>query len=79
MRLIRPAAPDVPVIPGREPAPGTCEACGSSHELAARTVIDGFDMTLCLDVGACAQRYRRGASPESYALALRGELLAVAP
>jgi hypothetical protein len=34
---------------------------------------------VCHDGHACAERYRQGASPESYAAGLRGEILGVAP
>jgi hypothetical protein len=36
-------------------------------------------VVVCLDGHECAKRYRQGMSPESYAAALRGEILAVTP
>jgi len=74
----------VPFVAGpagitRGPIP-PCIACGSD---AAPRELVALDKTasgmLCLNGHECAKRYRRGASPASYGLALRGELLAVAP
>ncbi len=71
------------VVPGPEGAtPGVvpaCVACGCDTVTRVPAVLAGGAVVLCLDSGECAKRYRNGTSPESYAAALRGELLAVAP
>jgi hypothetical protein len=60
-----------------------CVACGCSTVLRVPALVgaegDGYAIVVCHDAVECAKRYRRGASPESYAAALRGELLGVAP
>jgi hypothetical protein len=72
------------VITGPDgPAQGTippCVACGCSTVLRVPAVV-GPDMAvvICHDATECTKRYRKGASPASYAAGLRGELLAVAP
>lgn len=74
----------VVVVPGRDgarrgPVP-PCDACGTNGSgTRIPAVLEGVVMVLCFDAGACALRYREGASPESYAAALRGDLLAVTP
>jgi hypothetical protein len=75
----------VVVIPGRDGAhPGAvppCDACGTtgSGTRVPFIISENEAIVLCLDGHECATRYRHGASPESYAAGLRGELLAVAP
>lgn len=54
---------------------GPCVACRSC---AAPRAFRG-ELLLCTDAAACCARYRDGASAETYAAGLRGELLAVAP
>jgi hypothetical protein len=82
-RTVRPAAPGpsvgIAVVPGRETDPQECSACRSMTAPAAHSVVDGIELALCLDFAGCAARYRGGTSPSSYAAALRGELLGVAP
>jgi hypothetical protein len=72
-----------PVIPGpdgarRGPAP-RCDACWSITSNRARDNAEGIVLVLCVDVAECTQRYRHGASAESFAAGLRGEMLAVTP
>jgi len=79
-RTVRPArSVGIAVVPGRETPPHECSACGSTTAPAAHAVADGIELVLCLDFAGCAARYRSGTSPVSYAAALRGELLGLAP
>jgi hypothetical protein len=80
-RAVRPAKPlPTPVVPGREPAPtAACSACSADRTTRVREVRAGIELVLCLDAHGCCVRYRRSTTPESYAAALRGEILAVAP
>lgn len=77
--------PAPPVIPGPDGAivPGSveaqCDACKRRSVAVHIEWPDSVAIWLCDDVDACSRRYRDGASPESYAAGLRGELLAVAP
>lgn len=66
------AAPPVTV-------PDACSACGTSSAARLRACDGGIELVLCTDADACCDRYRGHTSPESYAAALRGELLGVAP
>jgi hypothetical protein len=75
-----------PVIPGPDGAtrPRTVPACvpcgttGSGTRVPLQ--IEGGEwIIVCHDGHACAERYRQGASAESYAAGLRGEILGVAP
>lgn len=75
-----------PVVPGPDGAvqliAKTEAQCVACLNVSSATHIDWLgDMSarLCNDANACTNRYRDGVSPESYAAALRGELLAVAP
>jgi hypothetical protein len=63
--------------PGKIPP---CVACGCDTVIRVPAVV-GPDMAvvLCMDAANCTIRYRNGASPESYAAGLRGELLGVTP
>jgi hypothetical protein len=83
-RMIERGKPAPVVVPSPDGAtPGIvppCVACGSSAVTRVPTLLgDGSCAVVCLDGTECAPRYRRGATPESYAAALRGEMLAVAP
>lgn len=86
LRLIRGGErSEVPVVPGpegakRRPMPA-CDACSTDADATRCLHVVGPDLVvmLCRNAAACARRYRRGASPESYAAALRGEILGVAP
>lgn len=76
--------PEPVVVPGpdgaRQREVPSCVACGSSTVLRVPAVLeDGSVGIVCHDGHECAKRYRRGASPESYAAGLRGEILAVTP
>jgi hypothetical protein len=72
--------PSVPIVAGAPPEDiEPCAACGSDDALRATTTVNGITMLLCHDFVACAQRYRQGVSPATYAAGLRGELLAVTP
>lgn len=73
------------VVPGpggitRGPVP-PCVPCGAAGGVIRVPMIlpDGEAIVVCLDGHECAKRYRRGASPASYAAALRGEILGVSP
>jgi hypothetical protein len=84
LRLIPGRGPKAPVVPGPDGATPAaippCLACGSSTVLRVPAVLeDGSAAVVCHDGGECAKRYRGGASPASYAAALRGEILGVAP
>ena len=77
----------VPVIPGPDgaraatlPIPA-CVACGTTGSgiRVPLLLADGSAIVVCLDGQQCAVRYRAGTSPESYAAALRGEILGVTP
>lgn len=86
LRLIKGGkAPTVPVVPGpdgatRGDAP-PCVACEAAGDVIRVPILlaDGSCAVVCLDGHECGKRYRRGASPSSYAAALRGEILGVAP
>lgn len=78
-RAVRPAAPRPVVIPGPEPTPAACDACGSTTAPVARAVVDGIELAACLDFAGCCARYRFGTGPGTYAACLRGEILGVAP
>ncbi len=71
------------VVPGPDGASvgivPACVACGCSTVTRVPMVSDAEALVLCLDAVECTRRYRSGASPESFAAGLRGELLAVAP
>lgn len=75
----------VPVVPGPERVEVVtpdCEACGAGDRngvLRTRQVVAGDEQVLCLDYFACTERYRSGLDAGTYAMGLRGELLAVAP
>lgn len=78
--------PPVPVMPGPEGEQaavagiGPCQACGSRERPRRLRWPDGDTLfPLCADFAACCRAYRNGASPESYAAGLRGEILGVAP
>lgn len=77
-------AADAPVVPGPERvevATPDCSACGAGDRngvLRTRQVAEGVELVLCLDYFACAERYRAGLDAATYAMGLRGELLAVA-
>lgn len=80
MLNLRPATPVNPGPDGaRKGSALKCNACGSQTANRAPRVV-GRDIVamLCVDAAECCKRYRRGASPESYAAALRGEILAAA-
>lgn len=84
MRLTRGKGLSAPVIAGPDGAtPGVippCVACGCSTVLRVPAVLaDGTAAVVCHDGHECAVRYRRGASPASYAAGLRGEILGIAP
>lgn len=84
LRLNRGRPPEVPAVAGPDGAtPGEippCLACGSSTVLRVPAVLeDGSAAVVCQDGHECAKRYRRGASPASYAAGLRGEILGVTP
>jgi hypothetical protein len=83
LRLIR--KPEPVVVPGaggatRAPLP-PCDACSTDADATRCLHVVGPDLVvlLCRDAAACARRYRGGASPESYAAGLRGEILGVTP
>jgi hypothetical protein len=66
---------EVPVVPADVAATGDCDACGrgaKQQALRARAVVEGVEMTLCVDFFSCASAYRGGATPGEYA-----ELMAV--
>jgi hypothetical protein len=73
----------VPVSPGpqgaRQGVPTPCVACGTTHGTIVPVEVEGEWVTCCKDAAGCANRYRNGTSPASYASALRGEILGVAP
>lgn len=58
-----------------------CDACETDADPTRTLHVVGPDLAvvLCRNAAACARRYRRGVSPETFAAGLRGELLAVAP
>lgn len=74
-----------PVVPGPDGARRgdipPCVPCGASGGVLRVPMIlpDGEAIVVCLDGHECAKRYRRGASPASYAAGLRGEILGIAP
>jgi hypothetical protein len=77
--------PGAAVIPGPDGAVVgialACVACGTTGTGARQPLSVGHGETafVCDDAAACAKRYRAGATPQSYAAGLRGELLAVTP
>ncbi len=79
------AALPVPVSPGpagaRRGAVPPCVPCGTtgSGTRVPLQLPDGEWIVMCQDGHECAVRYRKGTSPASYAAALRGEILGVAP
>ena len=84
LRLNKGKPPEVPVVAGADGARQgeipSCVACGSSTVLRVPAVLeDGSAAVVCHDGHECAKRYRRGASPASYAAGLRGEILGVTP
>lgn len=58
---------------------GPCDACRTRSAKRAKAAVGDVLVVLCVDAPACCDRYRGHTSPESYAAALRGELLGVAP
>lgn len=75
-----------PVVPGPDGAvraiavtEAQCTACLNVSTATHIEWLGDMSARLCDDADACTNRYRDGASPESYAAGLRGELLAVAP
>jgi hypothetical protein len=72
-----------PVLVGSEAPtqgpPHACVACGTTDGVRVPAVLQAGAVALCRDAGACCARYRRGVSPQTYAAALRGEILGVAP
>lgn len=73
-----------PVVPGPDGAtrgePPACVACKASTVTRVPFIAEGGEaIVVCLDPVECTKRYRKGASPASYAAALRGEILGVAP
>jgi len=73
-----------PVIAGSaaptQGPPLACVACETTEGVRVPAILDEIGASvLCRDAMACCDRYRGGASPETYAAGLRGELLAVAP
>jgi hypothetical protein len=85
LRLINSGGrPEVPVNPGpagvqRKPLP-PCDACATDADASRCMHVVGPDLVavLCRDGAACCRRYRRGASPDSFAAGLRGEILGIA-
>lgn len=60
-----------------DPATAPCAACGAGAGLVSglgfagqRRSYGGSLLMLCLDASACAQRYRRGLTPEAFAMTL---------
>jgi hypothetical protein len=52
-------------------------ACGTADAVRVPAVLTGgVAAALCRDAAACCARYRAGASPESYGVALRGQAAA---
>lgn len=58
---------------------GACTACGTKAGPREQIYVDLVWLVVCTDPAECVERYRQGTSAESYAAALRGEILAVAP